>query len=284
MVNAGSSPLARGLRGRAGIGPCSVGIIPARAGFTGFTTHTCTVNRDHPRSRGVYRKGAGRYRGHGGSSPLARGLPIGLSQRPPTNRIIPARAGFTMMMKSSLTLKGDHPRSRGVYVKDIPMPWTGDGSSPLARGLRRGSKVAIRIEGIIPARAGFTRLLCALFFIRGDHPRSRGVYRIQTVATTPATGSSPLARGLRGQCPVVRRLGRIIPARAGFTVFVGGADHHVRDHPRSRGVYLFMQIWSSGDPGSSPLARGLRSGREGVYIDSGIIPARAGFTLYPGRY
>ena len=279
MVNAGSSPLARGLRGRAGIGPCSVGIIPARAGFTGFTTHTCTVNRDHPRSRGVYRKGAGRYRGHGGSSPLARGLPIGLSQRPPTNRIIPARAGFTMMMKSSLTLKGDHPRSRGVYVKDIPMPWTGDGSSPLARGLRRGSKVAIRIEGIIPARAGFTRLLCALFFIRGDHPRSRGVYRIQTVATTPATGSSPLARGLPHPDRRDHARDRIIPARAGFTRTVSCGSSPRTDHPRSRGVYRVRRRSGPPCPGSSPLARGLLVHANMVERRSGIIPARAGFTV-----
>ena len=70
----GSSPLARGL-------PCfllthaqSIGIIPARAGFTIQTTRLSYLNADHPRSRGVYLvKGQGRKIGVG-SSPLARGL------------------------------------------------------------------------------------------------------------------------------------------------------------------------------------------------------------------
>ena len=73
----GSSPLARGLRTRLSPRPMTVGIIPARAGFTGpMRSPRCAV-RDHPRSRGVYGAGYPFDRMVSGSSPLARGLPLG---------------------------------------------------------------------------------------------------------------------------------------------------------------------------------------------------------------
>ena len=71
---------------------------------------------------------------------------------------------------------------------------------------------------------------------------------------------------------------RIIPARAGFTVWRSTWAGILRDHPRSRGVYGGRRGRSEGGLGSSPLARGLPkawvSGAETIWI----IPARAGFT------
>ena len=55
---AGSSPLARGLRQRAGGGRRRPGIIPARAGFTPGGQSRSDRGRDHPRSRGVYTCGS----------------------------------------------------------------------------------------------------------------------------------------------------------------------------------------------------------------------------------
>ena len=52
--------------------------------------------------------------GVGGSSPLARGLPVDLDL---------------------VGGAGDHPRSRGVYVEEAGGASIADGSSPLARGL-----------------------------------------------------------------------------------------------------------------------------------------------------
>ena len=70
-----------------------------------------------------------------GSSPLARGLPPGLGGAADDARIIPARAGFTVLRYNNITGDEDHPRSRGVYpgvhVEGLPPR----GSSPLARGL-----------------------------------------------------------------------------------------------------------------------------------------------------
>ena len=71
-----------------------------------------------------------------GSSPLARGLLRCGEGLKVWNRIIPARAGFTMSWQSMTVTSGDHPRSRGVYSYPIFDEQYRDGSSPLARGLR----------------------------------------------------------------------------------------------------------------------------------------------------
>ena len=92
-----------------------VGIIPARAGFT--TPDQCRSARcaDHPRSRGVYRFAKPQPATKTGSSPLARGLLSFLQVDATDLGIIPARAGFTPRRCPLVTVKPDHPRSRGVY-------------------------------------------------------------------------------------------------------------------------------------------------------------------------
>ena len=134
------------------------------------------------------------------------------------------------------------------------------------------------LAGIIPARAGFTGPTMTLRWMRRDHPRSRGVYITDASSMYIHGGSSPLARGLREAAagPAGRR--RIIPARAGFTFHERGYAYHPRDHPRSRGVYPPGSSRSASSVGSSPLARGLRSGARALASCEGIIPARAGFT------
>ena len=113
---------------------------------------------------------------------------------------------------------------------------------------------------------------------RWDHPRSRGVYSFVPSDVEVLSGSSPLARGLLdvGLFLCVRR--RIIPARAGFTMTNLKNSYGRSDHPRSRGVYCVAVRVSDGAPGSSPLARGLHYYYNEIGLESGIIPARAGFT------
>ena len=92
----GSSPLARGLP-RHNPPLCKIrGIIPARAGFTQLVSRFSRRMRDHPRSRGVYYFFRPRVVCISGSSPLARGLPVQYVAPNTTERIIPARAGFTV--------------------------------------------------------------------------------------------------------------------------------------------------------------------------------------------
>ena len=71
------------------------------------------------------------------------------------------------------------------------------GSSPLARGLQELKAGDVFTPGIIPARAGFTRVMKQEITVGGDHPRSRGVYVSTSTRWTMMSGSSPLARGLQ---------------------------------------------------------------------------------------
>ena len=192
---------------------------------------------DHPRSRGVYGRAPAFDGEGGGSSPLARGLPMGPSRSARSGRIIPARAGFTLGTAAEDHRAQDHPRSRGVYRWPGARGRSWDGSSPLARGLRIEPGFIGGASGIIPARAGFTRIRGLCFSPWRDHPRSRGVYCYPYSAIELTTGSSPLARGLRHGWVAPAGGEGIIPARAGFTR--PGLRRPLRppDHPRSRGVY-----------------------------------------------
>ena len=192
---------------------------------------------DHPRSRGVYPSRERTRRSSSGSSPLARGLPHRGRRRHRLRRIIPARAGFTPASGAGRRGSPDHPRSRGVYPACRQMDTCTPGSSPLARGLPAGGRRWWCAWRIIPARAGFTHADPHRSPGSGDHPRSRGVYALPAWRTLSRRGSSPLARGLRRAGQRGGDVGRIIPARAGFTWFEKG------DIPVLAG--------------SSPLARGL---------------------------
>jgi len=75
----GSSPLARGLLDPNVRVLRDRGIIPARAGFTTVAAAKSPKRRDHPRSRGVYLVGPREVRRGRGSSPLARGLRLGVN-------------------------------------------------------------------------------------------------------------------------------------------------------------------------------------------------------------
>ena len=160
------------------------------------------------------------------------------------------------------------------------------GSSPLARGLHHGGQRLAGQGRIIPARAGFTFDLIFLDRCVGDHPRSRGVYESSEISSQKRWGSSPLARGLPSPSRHHTVPAGIIPARAGFTPTRRGRRRRCPDHPRSRGVYSASPATTPATSGSSPLARGLRSGLAPVLALPRIIPARAGFTLprrLPGR-
>ena len=213
----GSSPLARGLLRGGGFPGHPRGIIPARAGFTSRLRAHPPGDQDHPRSRGVYVWGLESDAAAAGSSPLARGLLQGGCRRAACHRIIPARAGFTLLVPLYTPAGGDHPRSRGVYGGAAASAIMGGGSSPLARGLRDRRRAHLLMCWIIPARAGFTPWTRNVSGSKADHPRSRGVYAHLGRAGSWAAW--------------------IIPARAGFTVLASGS----------------AKKW----PGSSPLARGL---------------------------
>ena len=193
-------------------------------------------------------------------------------------RIIPARAGFTRRASRRRHGRADHPRSRGVYWTVTVVAVGTSGSSPLARGLPFEDQCGARLQRIIPARAGFTRILTWRRSPRRDHPRSRGVYAEAACIILSERGSSPLARGLQNRLRVNLRFTRIIPARAGFTPAPRAEPGGRADHPRSRGVYMTGALLRRPLPGSSPLARGLPPLDSYSRQEYRIIPARAGFT------
>ena len=275
------------------------GIIPARAGFTHAGRAGRGQARDHPRSRGVYRRRICWSGPRRGSSPLARGLRSLPCEQNVGGRIIPARAGFTRRPRRAAGPPGDHPRSRGVYEALRGSFFRAPGSSPLARGLRTRGRPPSAKTRIIPARAGFTIRVPAAARVPGDHPRSRGVYRgvvglqRRSRRIIPARAGftrrrpeddlrdqdHPRSRGVyRCHRRRLRDSRRIIPARAGFTARRPGRHVVGQDHPRSRGVYGENDAWGDENYGSSPLARGLRQEPADEPAVAGIIPARAGFT------
>ena len=215
----------------------AVGSSPLARGLPAPGAQCSPAGEDHPRSRGVYNGRIDAESMGGGSSPLARGLRTSYLDRRGTDRIIPARAGFTDMAVGISNLPTDHPRSRGVYARIESSEKLKDGSSPLARGLLFHTPNYPSRGRIIPARAGFTSEDFVLALFLPDHPRSRGVYDTNHAAALDICGSSPLARGLLYTIHYILYYIRIIPARAGFTSVSPGMIWRGMDHPRSRGVY-----------------------------------------------
>ena len=192
----GSSPLARGLLTHGQATREGWGIIPARAGFTTSWPTPSSRPGDHPRSRGVYVSVPVWAHTRSGSSPLARGLHPPPPYQSSRERIIPARAGFTLKGMTFPNPGPDHPRSRGVYSSSHERRNSRVGSSPLARGLPGQAGPQLERERIIPARAGFTPPPSRPRPPWPDHPRSRGVYPDGSRKARRSVGSSPLARGL----------------------------------------------------------------------------------------
>ena len=136
-----------------------------------------------------------------------------------------------------------------------------------------------RIPGIIPARAGFTTPPPRPSRPGRDHPRACGVYLAEQDMAEAVWGSSPRVRGLLGHTVGQVGQGRIIPARAGFTMAATTSRATRRDHPRACGVYTTFNLPNLEGRGSSPRVRGLPRVVEHNVLQSRIIPARAGFTV-----
>ena len=153
------------------------------------------------------------------------------------------------------------------------------GSSPLTRGARGQSNHHAHRNGLIPARAGNTKVSYPFVELMGAHPRSRGEHHRSKNFRMTVRGSSPLARGTRGHsCPSEVIFG-LIPARAGNTSSRSRFCSTMRAHPRSRGEHGLSKAPPRCWTGSSPLARGTHHPGRTQAPRQGLIPARAGNTL-----
>ena len=131
---------------------------------------------------------------------------------------------------------------------------------------------------IIPALAGNTGTSMNLAGLRKDHPRSRGEYVFDGVASNEEEGSSPLSRGIRSRRGSNMLGSGIIPALAGNTPAMTLFSRPSQDHPRSRGEYRTMVEDVCRGNGSSPLSRGILQLRDYGRAGERIIPALAGNT------
>ena len=111
----GSSPLARGTLAAYPATTAAPGLIPARAGNTGWCLAVAACLRAHPRSRGEHQRLGLRSTLVAGSSPLARGTPWNLTRLTFGCGLIPARAGNTSSLSWAFSLPRAHPRSRGEH-------------------------------------------------------------------------------------------------------------------------------------------------------------------------
>ena len=215
-----------------------------------------------------------------GSSPLARGPLTGYRESWAGKGLIPARAGTTSRAPHGHAASWAHPRSRGDHPTSRSNSTSRPGSSPLARGPHAHFCQPIIKTGLIPARAGTTRVLSPRRLRVRAHPRSRGDHTSLCSASLSVLGSSPLARGPLHKLHAGDSLAGLIPARAGTTHWLVLRSRGRRAHPRSRGDHRRCStppaIWL----GSSPLARGPHI-RAGLLLRKhGLIPARAGTTAH----
>ena len=152
-----------------------------------------------------------------GSSPRVRGK-HGLG-KPVTlpRRIIPARAGQTMLLHRGSCNSPDHPRACGANREEARVAGRLHGSSPRVRGKLRCSRACAIRARIIPARAGQTPINPAYSSTSSDHPRACGANKFGTVMSSPRLGSSPRVRGKLVHVDTPVSAERIIPARAGQT-------------------------------------------------------------------
>ena len=200
--------------GRAG---AKGGLIPARAGKTGFGPFGLSGGRAHPRAGGENQDENIINLSKQGSSPRGRGKRDNLPHRVRRVRLIPARAGKTSPSARGRGCRPAHPRAGGENTPaPAPAPTPG-GSSPRGRGkLWAGGGFVVRV-GLIPARAGKTAAPRPHPRRHAAHPRAGGE-NVRAVDPFDFTaGSSPLGRGKRCAQTAIRRPSGLIPARAGKT-------------------------------------------------------------------
>ena len=153
----GSSPRMRGAHSRVRIVGLPPRIIPADAGSTYPVIDYVASIGDHPRGCGEHEQIRQLGCGVPGSSPRMRGALIRTLLLGRDIRIIPADAGSTPRLASSIADSRDHPRGCGEHDVSTAENLNGIGSSPRMRGARSDQQSMARARRIIPADAGSTK-------------------------------------------------------------------------------------------------------------------------------
>ena len=152
-----------------------------------------------------------------GSSPHVRGAHRIQGRGRHLAGIIPACAGSTGELVTTINAIGDHPRMCGEHKVRVFAALAAAGSSPHVRGAQNMPEFIVHVSGIIPACAGSTRSPTPSTAPTRDHPRMCGEHSESNDKAPCCSGSSPHVRGARSAgTHHGRRIG-IIPACAGST-------------------------------------------------------------------
>ena len=152
-----------------------------------------------------------------GSSPPVRGaLQVGKGCSC-IHGLIPARAGSTS--RPSVQSRGGraHPRPCGEHPMKFRKRSTVLGSSPPVRGAPSAGHELKDQRGLIPARAGSTKLPNLPRNSARAHPRPCGEHSWRALRMSGVLGSSPPVRGALDAIGVSLPPNGLIPARAGST-------------------------------------------------------------------
>ena len=193
-------------------------------------------------------------------------------------RLIPARAGKTAGWTSNASPIAAHPRAGG---ENFLYPGHGDGrvgSSPRGRGKRRLRRGRAQRHRLIPARAGKTSPGMRLWGAASAHPRAGGENYQYALNPGSSSGSSPRGRGKHALRTPADACFRLIPARAGKTLFIYLFIIIIQAHPRAGGENMGGWPFGAVFDGSSPRGRGKPMRAAWKRRRVGLIPARAGKT------
>ena len=152
-------------------------------------------------------------------------------------RFIPAGAGNTTGHHSTQQRQPVHPRGRGEHPFAAKLGERDFGSSPRARGTRKGQAPRSLRSRFIPAGAGNTSPRDLSHCSLTVHPRGRGEHLAPHAGIGKRTGSSPRARGTLHRGSMGSGCDRFIPAGAGNTQGKTHAAESVPVHPRGRGEH-----------------------------------------------
>ena len=212
-----------------------VGLIPARAGKTPDKNQTHIHTKAHPRAGGENFLIVEVAEKLDGSSPRGRGKLLADQDIPVEIRLIPARAGKTILLTERKVSAWAHPRAGGENQPGCYHARVSLGSSPRGRGKLRFLCVWLTTLGLIPARAGKTLTKTPPEIVSAAHPRAGGENAGLLGSDAGTSGSSPRGRGKLTTQVVRCQADRLIPARAGKTHSTVARSVSHAAHPRAGG-------------------------------------------------
>ena len=165
------------------------------------------------------------------------------------------------MCRSVTPVQPVHPRGCGEHGENNNPDGAARGSSPRARGTRRGRRRRQRRAAV--------------------HPRERGEHGMPWERSHTDRGSSPRARGTRDEAAPGLPGTRFIPTSAGNTFRPTTRNTAGPVHPRERGEHPGPVPVPPSITGSSPRARGTLRLLTIFCTRPRFIPASAGNTSVP---